>query len=167
MPGAEVVKAVCEDHNGTFRSRGDNMSVKVRWLEKSAFAGRSENGHWIMMDSTFNDGDGAAPSPIELVLIGLGGCSGIDLVAILQKMRQEVTGVEVTIDGRRAEENPAVYVEVKVKYRITGRNLSEKRVRAAVELADEEYCAIAAMLRNTAEYTYEVEIEDEAGQSAD
>ncbi len=137
------------------------MSVKVRWLEKSAFAGQSDNGHWVMMDSTFNDGEGAAPSPIELVLIGLGGCSGIDLVAILQKMRQKVTGVEVTIDGKRAEENPAVYVEVRVRYRITGKNLNHDRVNAAVELADEEYCAIAAMLRRTAEYTYEVEIVDE------
>jgi len=137
------------------------MAVRVKWLEKSAFAGQSSNGHWIMMDSTFNGGDGAAPSPIKLVLIGAGGCSGIDLVAILQKMRQNVTGVEVEIEGERAKENPAVYVKVRAKYIVRGRDLNHKRVEAAVELADEEYCAIAAMLRATADYAYEIEIIDE------
>jgi putative redox protein len=138
------------------------MPVKVKWLEKSAFAGRSESGHWVMMDSTFNGGDGAAPSPIELVLIGLGGCSGIDLVAILQKMRQDVTGVDIEIEGVRAEEHPRVYEKVRVVYHVHGKNLNHDRVKAAVELSDEEYCAIAAMLRKTADYAYDVVIHDEA-----
>ena len=138
------------------------MPVNVRWVEKSAFAARSEGNHWIMMDSTFNGGDGAAPSPIEYVLMGLGGCSGIDLVAILQKMRQDVTGVDIEIEGVRADEHPRVYVKVHVRYRVRGRNLNPARIQAAVELADEEYCAIAAMLRKTADYTYEVVVEEEA-----
>ena len=137
------------------------MSVKVLWVEKSAFAARSETNHWIMMDSTFNGGDGAAPSPIEYVLMGLGGCSGIDLVSILQKMRQDVRGIEMEIEGERAKENPRVYVKVHVKYKVRGRNLNPDRVKAAIELSDEEYCSIGAMLRKTAEYSYEVEVLEE------
>lgn len=139
------------------------MAVNVRWVEKSAFAARSESNHWIMMDSTFNGGDGAAPSPIEYVLMGLGGCTGIDLVSILQKMRQEVTGIEMEIEGVRAPEHPRVYVKVHVKYTIRGRNLNLDRVKAAVEMSDEEYCSIGAMLKKSAEYTYEVAVENEAG----
>ena len=137
------------------------MPVKVQWVEKSAFAARSESNHWIMMDSTFNGGDGAAPSPIEYVLMGLGGCTGIDLVSILQKMRQDVTGIEMEIEGERAKEHPRVYVRVHVKYTVRGRHLNPERVKAAVELSDEEYCSIGAMLKKGAEYTYEVAVEDE------
>lgn len=137
------------------------MAVKVTWVEKSAFAARSETNHWIMMDSTFNGGDGAAPSPIEYVLMGLGGCSGIDLVSILQKMRQDVRGIEIEISGERAAENPRVYVRVHAKYTVRGKGLNAERVKAAVELSDEEYCSIGAMLRKTAEYTYEVEVIEE------
>jgi putative redox protein len=138
------------------------MAVKVKWVEKSAFAGLSESGHWIMMDSTFNGGDGGAPSPIEYVLLGLGGCTGIDLVSILQKMRQEVTGIEMEIEGRRAEEHPRVYEHVRLKYKIRGRNLNLERIKAAIELADEEYCSIGAMLRKTADYAYEIEVVEES-----
>ncbi len=134
------------------------MAVKVKWVEKSAFAARSESNHWIMMDSNYNGGDGAAPSPIELVLMGLGGCSGIELVAVLQKMRQDVKGIEIEIDGERAKEHPRVYVKASAKYKITGRNLNPDRVKAAIELCDEEYCSIGAMLRKTADYAYEIEI---------
>jgi putative redox protein len=130
-------------------------------VEKSAFAARSDSNHWIMMDSSFNDGHGAAPSPIEYVLMGLGGCTGIDLVSILQKMRQDVTGIEIEIDGTRAEEHPRVFVKVHVKYKIRGRGLKPERVQAAIELSDEEYCSIAAMLKKTAEYSYDVEIVEE------
>lgn len=138
------------------------MPVRVKWVEKSAFAARSESGHWIMMDSTFNGGDGAAPSPIEYVLMGLGGCTGIDLVSILQKMRQDVRGIEMEIEGTRAQEHPRVYEKVRLKYIIRGKNLSPERVKAAIELSDEEYCSIGAMLRKTADYAYEVEIQEEA-----
>lgn len=137
------------------------MPVMVQWVEKSAFAARSESNHWMMMDSTFNGGDGAAPSPIEYVLMGLGGCTGIDLVSILQKMRQDVSGIQIEISGERAPEHPRIYVKVHVKYRIKGHNLNEERVRAAVELSDEEYCSIGAMLKKGAEYTYEVVVENE------
>lgn len=137
------------------------MPVTVQWVEKSAFAARSESNHWIMMDSTFNGGDGAAPSPIEYVLMGLGGCTGIDLVSILQKMRQDVTGIRMEISGERAQEHPRVFAKVHVKYQVRGRNLSQERVKAAIELSDEEYCSIGAMLKKTAEYTYEVTVEEE------
>ncbi|MCI4398475.1 MAG: OsmC family protein [Acidobacteria bacterium] len=134
------------------------MSVNVKWVEKSAFAARSESNHWIMMDSSYNGGDGAAPSPIELVLMGLGGCTGIELVAVLQKMRQDVKGIEIEIEGERGPEHPRVYVKVRAKYKITGKNLNPDRVKAAIELCDEEYCSIGAMLRKTADYAYEIEI---------
>lgn len=134
------------------------MKVDVRWLEKSAFAGRSESNHWIVMDSSFGGGHAAAPSPVEYVLMGLGGCTGIDLVAILKKMRQEVRSIEMEIEGERAKDNPRVFVKVHVKYKIKGRGLNPDRVKAAIELSDEEYCSIGAMLKKTAEYGYEVEI---------
>jgi putative redox protein len=136
------------------------MRVNVSWLEKSAFAGRSESNHWIVMDSTFNGGHGAAPSPMEYVLMGLGGCTGIDIVSILEKMRQEVTGIQMEIEGERAKEHPGVFVKVRIKYIITGRDLDPGRVRAAIELSDEEYCSIGAMLKKSAEYSYELEVRE-------
>ena len=135
------------------------MLVNVKWLEKSAFAARSESNHWIVMDSSYNGGYGAAPTPVEYVLMGLGGCTGIDVVSILKKMRQEVTDLRMEIEGERAKEHPGVLTRIHVTYRVKGRHLDPSKVREAIELSDEEYCSISAMLKKTAQYSYDVEIE--------
>ncbi len=133
------------------------MAVTVRWVEGNAFAARSGSGHWAMMDSA-QEGAAAAPSPMEFLIMGLGGCTGIDLVAILGKMRQQVTGIELEIDSERSDEHPKVFTRIHVTYRVRGKGLSAERVRAAVELSESKYCSVAAMLRKTAELTYDIEV---------
>lgn len=136
------------------------MPVKVTWVGGNAFAARSESGHWAMMDSA-PDGASGAPSPMEYLIMGLGGCTGIDLVAILRKMRQQVTGIELEIHSERAQEHPRVFTRIHLKYRVRGRGMSPERVRSAVELSEDKYCSVAAMLRESAELTYEVEVIEE------
>jgi putative redox protein len=106
------------------------------------------------------DGDKkSANSPMELVLIGLCGCTGYDVVSILRKKREPFTSVEVHARAERAPEPPTVYTEIKLLYRVGGK-VSKKAVEDAVRLSEEKYCSVAAMLRKTAKISYEIEYVD-------
>ena len=98
------------------------------------------------------------PSPMEMVLMGLGGCSGIDVMHILEKMRQPVTGCQVELEGERAEETPRVYEKIHLIYTISGNNLSQQRVEEAVRLSNEKYCSVSVMLNASVELSREVMI---------
>jgi putative redox protein len=95
---------------------------------------------------------------MEMVLMGLGGCSGIDVIHILEKMRQSVSGCKVELEGERAEEPPRVYHRIHLTYTITGIGLSQKRVEEAVRLSGEKYCSVSVMLNSSVEMTREVKI---------
>jgi putative redox protein len=108
------------------------------------------------------DGDqGIAPNPMELALIALGGCSAMDIIAILQKKRQDVTGFEVRLDGTRADEHPRVYTEVAMVYVVRGRAVDEAAVVRAIELSETKYCSVMAMLRASVAITTRYEIVEE------
>jgi len=125
------------------------------WKEKQRFDGIASSGHSIVVD-----GDKAAGnSPMELVLIGLCGCTSYDVVSILQKKREPFTSLEVRAKAERAAEPPTVYTEIKLIYRVGGK-VSRKAVEDAVRLSKEKYCSVSAMLAKTAKITAEIEYVD-------
>jgi putative redox protein len=129
--------------------------AKTTWIEKQRFNGVADSGHSIVVD-----GDKAAGnSPMELVLIGLCGCTGYDVVAILQKKREVFSSLEVRAQAERAAGPPSVYTQIKLTYRIGGK-VSRKAVEDAVRLSEEKYCSVSAMLGKTAKITTEIEYLD-------
>lgn len=129
--------------------------AKTTWKEKQKFEGVASSGHTIILD-----GDKAAGnSPMELVLIGLCGCTGYDVVSILQKKREPFTSLEVRAEAERATEPPTVYTKIKLIYRIGGK-VSRKAVEDAVRLSKEKYCSVSAMLAKTAAIVAEIEYAD-------
>ena len=135
-------------------------SAKTTWIERHRFNGISDSAHPIVVDGDKTAGN----SPMELVLIGLCGCTGYDVVSILQKKREPFTSLEVRAEAARAAEPPSVYTEIKLIYRIGGK-VSRKAVEDAVRLSEEKYCSVSAMLAKTAKITAEIEYLDAAMHS--
>jgi len=130
-------------------------NAKATWKDKHRFEGVATSGHVIIVD-----GDKAAGnSPMELVLIGLCGCTAYDVVSILQKKREPFTSLAVRAEAERAKEPPSVYTEIKLIYRVGGK-VSRKAVEDAVRLSKEKYCSVSAMLEKTAKITTEIEYAD-------
>ena len=126
--------------------------ASATWIEKQRFNGIASSGHSIVVD-----GDKAtANTPMELVLIGLCGCTGYDVVSILQKKREPFTSVEVRAEAERAANPPQVYTAIKLIYRIGGK-VSHKAAEDAVRLSKEKYCSVSAMLEKTAKITTQIE----------
>jgi putative redox protein len=131
------------------------IEARTTWIEKQRFNGIADSGHSIVVD-----GDKAAGnSPMELVLIGLCGCTGYDVVSILQKKREPFTSLEVRAQAERTTDQPSVYTEIKLIYRVGGK-VSRKAVEDAVRLSKEKYCSVSAMLQKSAKITDEIEYVD-------
>jgi putative redox protein len=130
-------------------------NARTTWIEKHRFNGISDSGHSIVVDGDKTAGN----SPMELVLIGLCGCTGYDVVSILQKKREPLTSLEVRAEAERAADPPSVYTEIKLIYRVGGK-VSRKAVEDAVRLSKEKYCSVSAMLEKTAKITSEIEYAD-------
>ena len=123
---------------------------------------KTGSGHQVVMDSgEVADGGNGGPSPMELVLVALAGCTGMDVLAILRKMRQEVTAYEVTVRGTQAEEHPRVYTAITVEHIVTGRNVNADLVQRAVELSETRYCPVGAMVGKTARIAHTLRIVEE------
>lgn len=129
--------------------------AKTTWIEKQRFNGIASSGHSIIVDGDKAGGN----SPMELVLIGLCGCTGYDVVSILQKKREAFTSLEVRAVAERAAEPPSVYTDIKLIYRVGGK-VSRKAIEDAVRLSKEKYCSVSAMLAKTAKITTEIEYAD-------
>ena len=143
------------------------MNAKAVWVAGRQFVGESGSGHATVMDASTKDGGwGTGPSPMELLLLGMAGCTGIDVVSILEKGRQAVTGVEVVVQAERDPEPPMLFAHIKVEYRVRGRNLSEKAVQRAIELSERKYCSASIMLGKTANMASRYTIVDEREEGA-
>ena len=129
------------------------ISATVLWTDKERYIGEATSHHALVMDTATEK---TAGSPMELVLIALCGCTASDVVGILRKKREPFTGLEVSAHGERAEGYPAVYTEIKLKYRVTGK-VSRKAMEDAVHLSKDKYCSVSAMLAKTAKITFEIE----------
>jgi len=136
------------------------MSVEARvvWVEDRRFVGRASSGHGVVVDGSAQK---LGPTPMELVLIGMIGCTAYDVVEILEKKRQEVTGLEVSAQAERADDPPRVYTEIHVEYAIRGRGIKAKAVEDAIQLSKEKYCSASVMLGQTAAITTSYRIEED------
>jgi len=131
------------------------MNATVRWEEGMRFAATGESGAAITLDATpEHGGTGRGPSPMETVLLALGGCTGMDVVSVLKKMRAPLDALEIRVAADRAEEHPRVFTRITLEYVFTGRGLHPDQVKRAVELSQERYCSVSAMLRKAADLTY-------------
>ncbi|MBK1691667.1 OsmC family protein [Ectothiorhodospira mobilis] len=135
------------------------MKTRIQWLENVAFVGESPSGHALVMDGAPEQGGrNLGPRPMEMLLLGLGGCTAFDVVQILQKARQPISDCEVEISAERAEDFPKVFTAIHVHFIVTGDKLSEKQVARAVDLSAEKYCSASIMLGKTARITHDFEI---------
>jgi putative redox protein len=144
------------------------MQARVKWLDHLSFVGESGSGHSVVMDgSTEHGGRDLGVRPMEMVLLGLGGCSSIDIILMLKKARQDVTDCQVLIEAERADAVPAVFTRVKLKFVVEGRQLSAKQVERIVALSVEKYCSVTKMLEKEVEIGFETEvIELSSGQES-
>ncbi|GAB6071246.1 OsmC family protein [Thiomicrorhabdus hydrogeniphila] len=135
------------------------MSILVNWQGKKAFEATSSSGHKVMMDASQEvGGEDRGSRPMELLLMGLGGCSGIDVMMMLEKGKQNVTDCQMEITSERADAVPAIYTKIHLHFTVTGSDLNEKKVKRAVELSADKYCSVSKMLEKTAEMTHSYEI---------
>jgi len=131
------------------------MNATVRWTTAMQFTGAGAARTSIAMDALPEHGGlGTGPSPMETVLLALGGCTGMDVISILQKMRAPLVGLEIRMTGERAEDHPRVFTRIALEYVFTGADLRPDQVTRAVELSQTRYCSVSAMLRRAAELTY-------------
>lgn len=141
------------------------MKAQVKLNEGMQFVGGAESGHAILLDAAGEvGGTDSAPRPLEAVLIGLGSCSGMDVVSILRKMRVEWDRFEILLEAAQAEQHPKAFTEIHLTYRIWGDEIPEDKLEKAIDLSQERYCPATAMLRRSAEITYEYELNPEAGR---
>ena len=140
------------------------MNTAVRWTHGMQFSGEGEAGTTITMDARPEHGGvGAGPSPMETVLLALGGCTGMDVISILQKMRAPLEGLEMRIEADRAEEHPRVFTRIALEYTFAGSGLRPDQVGRAVELSMTRYCSVSAMLKRAAPVTYTWRIVERLG----
>jgi len=135
------------------------MKAQVKWLGGRAFEGTPDSGHSVIMDSSPDfGGEDRGVRPMELLMLGMGGCTSIDVMNILEKSRQDVTACVAEISAERAETEPKVFVRMHVHFKVTGRNLDAQRVQRAISLSAEKYCSASIMLGKTAEITHDFEL---------
>ena len=137
------------------------MRARIKWIEGVSFVAETESGHAIVVDGAPDAGGrNLGPRPMELVLAGTAACTAFDVVWILKKARQAVTGCVVEADAERATDDPKVFTRIHLKYRISGTDLNPAQVERAVKLSKDKYCSATAMLAKTAEITFEIAIVD-------
>ncbi|MGB2831993.1 MAG: OsmC family protein [Methylotenera sp.] len=135
------------------------MHVSVKWIDGVSFVGESETGHAVVLDGApENGGRNIGMRPMEMLLIGMGGCTSFDVVAILKKARQPIVHCVAEIDATRADEIPKVFTKIHVHFVITGNNLNETQVERAVKLSAEKYCSASIMLSKSVEITHSFEV---------
>ena len=138
------------------------MKARVQWLDGRAFVGESGSGHAVVMDGAPDSGGrNVGVRPMEMLLLGLGGCTAFDIVMILERMREKVTGLDIALEAERAGEDPKVFTHVKMIYKVSGRNLKPANVERAVNLSAEKYCSASAMFEKTAKIEHSFEIIEE------
>jgi len=131
------------------------VEAKLQWIDGQRFVANASSGHSMVIDSDRERN--TAAGPMELVLLGLCGCTATDIVNILRKKREPFTGVEVRAEAERAQQPPTVYTTIKLIYTVSG-DVSRKAVEDAVRLSEEKYCSVSAMLKSTARITTEIHL---------
>lgn len=142
---------------------GEILTARSRLTEGMQFSAEAGSGHAVLLDAAEHaGGHGSGFVPMEMLLIGLAGCTGMDVISILRKKRQQVTGYEVRVSGERAEEYPMVFTDISVEHIVTGHTVSEEAVARAIELSATKYCGAGAMLGKTAKLIHTFQIVEAA-----
>ncbi len=133
--------------------------AKVTYIEGLQFVGEASSGHAIVMDGDPEvGGHNTGLRPMELLLVGIGGCSGMDIISILKKKKQEITGLEINVRGQKAETHPKKFTDIDIEFIVKGRNIAEDAVKRAVELSMDKYCSVKATLEGTAKISFSYRI---------
>jgi putative redox protein len=139
------------------------MKARVTWVEGRTFLGESGSGHAVVMDGApEHGGRNLGVRPMEMLLLGLGGCTAFDVVMILERAREPVTDCRVEVEAERAETDPKVFTRIRLRYIVSGRGLDRVKVERAVALSKEKYCSASIMLAKAAEITAEIEVVEAA-----
>lgn len=137
------------------------MKARVKWVQDVMFVGESGSGHAVVMDGAPDfGGRNLGPRPMEMLLLGLGGCTAFDVMHILRRGREPVDDCVVEIEAVRAETDPKVFTRIHLRYVLTGKDLSQAKAERAVSLSAEKYCSATMMLGAVAEVTHEVEVRE-------
>jgi putative redox protein len=135
------------------------MECKVKWIDGVSFVAETESGHALVMDGAPEGGGrNVGPRPMEMVLLGTGGCSAYDVVVILKKSGQEISGCNVELKAERAATDPKIFTRIHMHFVLRGRNLKKSMVESAIKLSHQKYCSASIMLGKTAEITHDYEI---------
>ena len=137
------------------------MKARIKLAEGMTFVAESGSGHSVVVDAAPDiGGKDLGPRPMELVLMGTGACTAIDVMHILRKARQPVTDCVVELEAERAAEDPKVFTAIKLRYIVTGRGLAKAQVERAIKLSKEKYCSATIMLAKTADVTFDFEVRE-------
>ncbi len=135
------------------------MKARVKWVEQASFLGETESGHAVLMDgSPTAGGRNLGPRPMEMLLIGAGGCTSFDVVSILKKSRQEISDCYVELQAERAEIDPKVFTKIHMHFVVKGKDIKPEVVEKAIKLSAEKYCSASIMLGQTATITHDFEV---------
>ena len=135
------------------------MKCRIKWLDHMSFVGESGSGHSVVMDGAPDAGGrNLGVRPLEMLLLGLGGCTAVDVVSILHKSRQQLVDCEVEIEAERAESIPKVFTKIHLHFIVSGRDLDQGKVAKAIDLSADKYCSASRMLEKTAAITHDFEI---------
>jgi putative redox protein len=135
------------------------MKVRVKWHENVAFVGETESSHALVMDGAPEGGGrNLGPRPMEVVLVGTGGCTAYDVVSILRKSRQDISDCVVEIDAERASTDPKIFTRIHFHFIVTGRGVKREQVERAIHLSAEKYCSASIMLSKSAQITHDFEL---------
>ncbi len=135
------------------------MKARVKWVEHASFLGETESNHAVLMDGPPTAGGrNLGPRPMEMLLLGTGGCTSFDVVSILKKSRQAITDCYVELDAERAETDPKVFTKIHMHFVVTGKDIKPEAVEKAIKLSAEKYCSASIMLGQTAAITHDFEV---------
>lgn len=146
---AETVQVVATPEHPPYQAR-------TRWIENVKFLGETGSGHTLVMDGP--GGQNLGVRPMELFLLGLGGCTSVDVIWFLRGMQEKVTGCDIQIEGERSQTPPHVFTKIHIRYIVTGRDLAPVKVKLAIKMSRDKFCSASFMLGKTAEITHELEI---------
>lgn len=137
------------------------MKAIIKQIEGLSLVGKSDSKHWVPLDSVKSfGGSEAGTKPMEMLLLSLGGCTSMDVLSILKKMRQKVHNFDLELDADRAEGHPAVFTKIHLHYIIYGKNIKPENVDKAIDLSMNKYCSVTAMLKKSVDVTWDFEVKE-------
>jgi len=143
------------------------MKARIKWVENACLIGEADSGHGVVIDGASEiGGRNLGVRPMEMILMGLGSCTAMDVLSILKKKRQQITDCVIEIEGKRSDCFPKVFTQIHIHFIITGCNLKSTHVKQAVDLSAKKYCSVSAMLEQTVKITHDYEIIEENDKTA-